>query len=290
MEKQLSLSGIFLQIFQKIQTDLRERNNEPERFTDHIIKNYAKRFSRGHWTFLGPGDEKKWYGTLLHTPEGKWDSAATETVERCKDTCHPAFKSISALSRGILKKKNNRDTIHFNADVSNTSCSESFIPLISSVFAEQIRIVVNISAWQRKKREWKRPLARKESVTQRCIDKCELQEVKRLVSSPRQVLGTSLRENIQVFESLSETIRFTRVCEVAVFVHRVATGMSYKARPDQGDGLGQLIPSCWEYTFSRVNPPFAAIPGGTKNGPVNWSSDRENYWPTLTWNCNSTTQ
>ena len=33
------------------------------------VKNYAKRFLRGHWTFLGPGDEKKWYGTLSYTPE-----------------------------------------------------------------------------------------------------------------------------------------------------------------------------------------------------------------------------
>ena len=41
-------------------------------------------------------------------------------VKRFKDTGHPVFKSISALSRGILKKKNGRDTIHFNADASNT--------------------------------------------------------------------------------------------------------------------------------------------------------------------------
>ena len=27
------------------------------------VKNYAERFSRRHWTFLGQGDEKKWYGT-----------------------------------------------------------------------------------------------------------------------------------------------------------------------------------------------------------------------------------
>ena len=41
-------------------------------------------------------------------------------VERFKDTGHPVLKSIRALSRGILRKKNGRDTIHFNADASNT--------------------------------------------------------------------------------------------------------------------------------------------------------------------------
>ena len=80
-----------MQILQKIQNDLRERNIEPEKFTDRIIflsmfndidwtrkgndgisisnsenvMEYAKKFSQGHWTFLGLGDEKKLYGTLL---------------------------------------------------------------------------------------------------------------------------------------------------------------------------------------------------------------------------------
>ena len=74
------------------------------------VKDYAKRFLQGHWTFLGLGVEKKWYGTLPYTPEGK-------------DTGHPVFKSISALSRGILEKKNGQDTTHFNADASNTELS-----------------------------------------------------------------------------------------------------------------------------------------------------------------------
>ena len=38
------------------------------------VKEYAKRFSQRHWTFLGPGDEKRCYGTFSYTPEGKWDS------------------------------------------------------------------------------------------------------------------------------------------------------------------------------------------------------------------------
>ena len=126
-----------LAFLQEIQKDLDRKNIKPREFKDLIIfmsmfndidwtkrghsqkcisnseqvKNCAKRFSRGHWTFLGPGGEKKWYGT---------DSTATQMVERFKETVHPVFKGISALSRGILKRKNNRDTIHFIADASNT--------------------------------------------------------------------------------------------------------------------------------------------------------------------------
>ena len=64
--------------------------------------------------------KKKWYGTLSYTPEEQWDSTATQMVERFKETNHPVFKSISALSRGTLKRQGGRDTIHFNADSSNT--------------------------------------------------------------------------------------------------------------------------------------------------------------------------
>ena len=74
-----------------IEKDLQDRNIEPQNFEDRVIfmsmlndidwtkrrnseiyiyisnsekiKNRAGRFSRGHWTFPGPGDEKKWYGT-----------------------------------------------------------------------------------------------------------------------------------------------------------------------------------------------------------------------------------
>ena len=35
-----------------------------------IAADYAKGFAHGHWSFLGPGSERKWYGT--HTWPGGW--------------------------------------------------------------------------------------------------------------------------------------------------------------------------------------------------------------------------
>ena len=101
MEKQLNSSGIFstgfstLQINQKILDDFRERNIDTGKIhrPDHLhvnvqrhrlgqrkgmmefafrivekVKDCAKRFLQEHWTFLGPGEEKKWCGTLpIHT-------------------------------------------------------------------------------------------------------------------------------------------------------------------------------------------------------------------------------
>ena len=37
-----------------------------------------------------------------------------------EETGHPVFTSVSALSRGILRKVKGNEAIHFNADASNT--------------------------------------------------------------------------------------------------------------------------------------------------------------------------
>ena len=169
------------------------------------VKDYAKRFLQGHWTFLGPGEEKKWYKTLPYTPEGKLDSTANQMVERIKDTSHPVFKSISALSRGILQKKNDRDTIQFNADASNT---ELLFRNIHSV--NQLSIFGRVANWceqfglTEEERELARPLARTESVTKGVLSSVNSQEVKLLVSSPNlhletfceKTFGTSVRDNL----------------------------------------------------------------------------------------------
>ena len=83
------------------------------------------RFLEGHWTFLGPGDEKKWYGTLPKTPEGKWDSTAIQMVERFKDTGHPAFKSISAFESWNPEKITETSYISMRMLQTASSCSES---------------------------------------------------------------------------------------------------------------------------------------------------------------------
>ena len=79
-----------LQILQENQNNLQKRNIKPEEFTDWIIfmsvlndidwtrkgndgirisnsenvKEHSKRFSQGHWTFLGPGKEVVWSSSL----------------------------------------------------------------------------------------------------------------------------------------------------------------------------------------------------------------------------------
>ena len=69
------------------------------------MRDYAKRFQRGHWAFLGLVNEEKWYGSYSYEPEGKWDDEANQMIEDFKESVHPIFRGISALNRGFLKRK-----------------------------------------------------------------------------------------------------------------------------------------------------------------------------------------
>ena len=155
-----------LEIRRKIQKDLQEQDIEPEKFEDRIIfmsmfndiewtkrriqinvfqiseqvEKYAKGFSRGHPSAL----ETKSSGMELTVIHLKEDGIlpATQMVERFKETGHPVFKTISAVSREILKRKNNRDTIYFNAGASNT---ELLFRTIHS--ANQLSVYRALSSW-----------------------------------------------------------------------------------------------------------------------------------------------
>ena len=57
------------------------------------IRDYEKRFSQGHWTFLGPGNEEQWYGHCFYKLEGKWNSVPAKLLQRFEDTGHPILTS-----------------------------------------------------------------------------------------------------------------------------------------------------------------------------------------------------
>ena len=85
-----------LGLLEKIQSLMRDLQCEPEHFKDRIIflSMYndiewrakgnkeiceyhsqtvaicARKFARGHWSFLGRGSEEKWYGTCTDKPDG----------------------------------------------------------------------------------------------------------------------------------------------------------------------------------------------------------------------------
>ena len=84
------------------------------------LKQHARRFPRGHWSLLGPGSEKKWYGTYGHKPDGSWDRTAEKMLLNFAETNHLVFRGTSALERGELRsKESGKKSIHFNGSTQN---------------------------------------------------------------------------------------------------------------------------------------------------------------------------
>ena len=205
---------------------------------------------------LRPGDDKKWYGTLSYTREGKWDSTNTQMVERFKEIGHPAIKSVSALSRGILTRKNDINTIHFNADATNT---ELLCRTIHE--ANQFSIYGAVSSWCEEfgLRPNDGELTSERFVTkenEQLLKGVKPQEVNSFVHTPKSddpVSGNRLREQLHNFETQKKEIQFTQVCEDASFFGRVSVGMCYKAIADVDDGFGDRSPACTRITHRRVD-------------------------------------
>ena len=79
------------------------------------VADYARKFMRGHWSILGPGSEKKWYGTHVCKPDGQWDEVAENMMINFAERGHPIFRASNAVERGELKSKGKgMKTIHFN--------------------------------------------------------------------------------------------------------------------------------------------------------------------------------
>ena len=120
-----------LGLLEMIQSLMRDLQCEPEPFNDRIIFmsmyndiawqekgskerceynsqtvwNYARKYPLGHWSFLGPGSEEKWYGTYTYKPDGSWDQTAQKMMANFSGSGHPIFHALSAFDRGELRSK-----------------------------------------------------------------------------------------------------------------------------------------------------------------------------------------
>ena len=107
---------IFMSMFNDIIWGIKD--NEKECIANStLVSLFAKRFPAGHWSFLGPGSETKWYSTYNERPQGEWDRVAELMMIKFGESGHPVFRATSPLSRGTLKSKGGgKLSIHFCAD------------------------------------------------------------------------------------------------------------------------------------------------------------------------------
>ena len=82
------------------------------------VTNYARRFPREHWSFLGPGSQKKLYGTC--NPDGDWDRIVERMMMNFAQKRSSFFRATGALERGELRGKGKgKKSIHFNGIEAN---------------------------------------------------------------------------------------------------------------------------------------------------------------------------
>ena len=111
---------IFTAMFNDIVWDAKG-NDEVCDNNSKTIEEYTQRFLRGHWSFLEPGSEKKWYGTYDCKPDGSWDRTAEKMLLNFAGSGHPIFRGASAFERGDLRsKERGKKSIHFNGSSQNT--------------------------------------------------------------------------------------------------------------------------------------------------------------------------
>ena len=92
------------------------------------IKNMQKVFFGGCRSFLGPGSEKKWYGTYDRKPDGSWNRTAEKMLQNFRDSGHPVFRCTSPLERGQLRSKGGgKTTIYFTEERKILSCASRMV-------------------------------------------------------------------------------------------------------------------------------------------------------------------
>ena len=94
---------IFMSMFNDISRG--SKDNKKCESSAQLVSIYAKRFSPGRWSFLGPGSEKKSYSISEDSPQGEWDKMAEKMMLTFAESGHPVFRATSPLSRGQLKSK-----------------------------------------------------------------------------------------------------------------------------------------------------------------------------------------
>ena len=73
---------------------------------------------RGHWSFLGPGSDKKLYGTHVCKPDGQWDEVAENMMINFAESEH-LFPCIQRLRKRRIEKAKGKECNPFTSTVNS---------------------------------------------------------------------------------------------------------------------------------------------------------------------------
>ena len=242
------------------------KDNKDECLKNAIyVKALARRFGIGHWSFIGPGSEKKWYSSE-NSPQGAWDNIAEKMLLEFAESGHPVFRATTPLSRGILKSKGRgKLSIHFAADQDTI---DTIYRIILSV--NQLSVYGAVAAMCEEFED------HQDRTGEPVILMCQsivLGKVK--AETPLQnesPMNDQIvwQQYIQQVESLSPENRVSKFCKEAGSMRVVEVGQCFVTK-DTGDFRQFHSVACREYTLPRddqASQPKGWIQGNMRIGPV----------------------
>ena len=234
---------IFMSVYNDIDRTKRG-NKENCNSNAHRNTEYARRFTQGHWSFLGPGSEKKWYGTHAHKPDREWEMTAEGMMLNFAESGHPVFRATSALERELRSKDKGKKSIHVNGSEETIELILRTVPSVNHLsfhgaVAELCKELARDS-----------PSAGKPAANEilgSMVIPTEFLIANTISQTDADVQGNLLREYEQKFAEHPEQQQLTKVCSNAGFSKILAEDNSslHLMKKD-------LNTSCREYTFLEV--------------------------------------
>ena len=244
--------------------DLKTMKKNANQALSSFLSLYAKRFSPGQWSFLGPGSEKKWCSTHEYKPQGEWERVAEQMMITFAESRHPVFRSTSPLSRGVLKSKGGgKLSIHFCADetVFRTIISVKQLSIYGAVseLCEECK-TCHVRTGRLVVAGQSNPLFVPSVVKTHIL----------LTDDPAQEEDLLQRYQERV-EKVSQQDRVIKFCTDAGFLTTVEVGQYFKTKDTEEFSQFTESVACREYTLPKdenSSEPKGWIRGNTKIGPV----------------------
>ena len=259
---------IFMSMFNDISCGS-EYNEQECEANANLASIYARRFSPGRWSFLGPGSKKKWYSTYNERPKGEWDRVVELMMFKFRESGHPVVRATSPLSRGTLKSKGGgKLSIHFCADEGTI---ETVFRTIISVNRLSIYGTVSDLCEEYKtcQERTERPVLVGQS-DPLFVQKNSLMKTPTPSTDdpPQEDLLQKYQERV---ERLSQQNRVIKFCTDAGFLTTVDVGQYFMTKDTEEFLQFTASVACREYTLPRdekSSDPKRWIRGNTKIGPV----------------------
>ena len=230
-----------------------------------VVKELARRFGVGQWSFIGPGSEKKWY-SAENSPQGAWDNIAEQMLLEFAESGHPIFRATTPLSRCSLKSKGRgKLSIHFAA---NELTVDTICRIILSV--NQLSVYGAVAAICEEFENHQDGSGEPEILMGQSIVLGEIKAEVLLQNENPMNDQIIWQQYIQQVESLSPENRVTKFCKEAGLMRIVEVGQYFMTK-DTGYFRQFRSVACREYTLPRDDPasqPKGWIQGNMRIGPV----------------------